>query len=71
VATPLEVCESRDRKGLYAQARAGTITHFTGISDPYEVPEQPELRLDGHAAEPVTLARNILGLLHQRGLLQG
>jgi sulfate adenylyltransferase len=71
VATPLEVCESRDRKGLYAQARAGTITHFTGISDPYEVPEQPELRLDGHAAEPVTLARNILGLLHQRGLLHG
>jgi sulfate adenylyltransferase len=71
VATPLEVCESRDRKGLYAQARAGTITHFTGISDPYEEPEQPELRLDGHAAEPVTLARRILGLLHQRGLLQG
>ncbi|HZX70836.1 MAG TPA: bifunctional sulfate adenylyltransferase/adenylylsulfate kinase, partial [Rhodanobacter sp.] len=43
VATALEVCEARDRKGLYAQARAGKISHFTGISDPYEVPEQPEL----------------------------
>lgn len=71
VATPLDVCESRDRKGLYAQARAGTIAHFTGISDPYEVPEHPELRLDGHAAEPVALARDILGLLRRRGLLQG
>ncbi|MDX1499770.1 MAG: bifunctional sulfate adenylyltransferase/adenylylsulfate kinase [Woeseiaceae bacterium] len=43
VATPLEVCEARDRKGLYALARAGKIKEFTGISDPYEVPENPEM----------------------------
>nr|WP_266159858.1 adenylyl-sulfate kinase [Dyella silvatica] len=69
VATSLEVCESRDRKGLYAQARAGTISQFTGISDPYEVPEHPELRLDGSAAEPVALAQQILALLRSRGLI--
>ncbi len=46
VATPLEVCEARDRKGLYAKARRGEIPEFTGISDPYEIPEAPELRID-------------------------
>ncbi|WP_266168187.1 bifunctional sulfate adenylyltransferase/adenylylsulfate kinase [Dyella subtropica] len=69
VATALEVCEARDRKGLYAQARAGKIAHFTGISDPYEVPEQPELRVDGNGAAPGVLAQHILGLLRDRGLL--
>ena len=47
VDTPLEICESRDPKGLYKKARAGEIPHFTGISDPYEAPERPEIRLDG------------------------
>ena len=46
VATPIEVCEARDPKGLYARARAGTIANFTGISDPYEIPFEPDLRLD-------------------------
>jgi len=46
VATPLEVCEQRDRKGLYAKARAGQIKEFTGISDPYEEPENAELVID-------------------------
>lgn len=46
VATPIETCESRDRKGLYAKARAGLIPEFTGVSDPYEVPEHPELSID-------------------------
>jgi sulfate adenylyltransferase len=46
VATAIEVCEERDRKGLYAKARAGLIPEFTGVSDPYEVPEQPELAID-------------------------
>ena len=71
VATSLEVCEARDRKGLYAQARAGRIAQFTGISDPYEAPEQPELRIDGDAAEPVVLARQVLALLRNRGLIDG
>ncbi|MEN8239937.1 MAG: adenylyl-sulfate kinase [Actinomycetota bacterium] len=46
IATPLEVCESRDPKGLYAMARRGEITGFTGVDDPYEDPESPELLLD-------------------------
>jgi sulfate adenylyltransferase len=69
VATALDVCGARDRKGLYAQARAGKITHFTGISDPYEAPDNPELRLDGNAAEPAVLARQILALLRSKGLI--
>ncbi|HWX68018.1 MAG TPA: bifunctional sulfate adenylyltransferase/adenylylsulfate kinase [Rhodanobacter sp.] len=71
VATTLEVCEARDRKGLYAQARAGKIAQFTGISDPYEAPEQPELRIDGNAAEPAVLARQVLALLRNKGLIEG
>ncbi len=46
VATSIEVCEGRDRKGLYAKARAGLIPEFTGVSDPYEIPENPELAID-------------------------
>ena len=46
VATPLEVCEARDVKGLYAKARAGEIPEFSGISAPYEAPEDPEIRVD-------------------------
>ncbi len=45
VDTPLEVCEARDPKGMYAKARAGEITGFTGVDDPYEAPARPELRL--------------------------
>jgi sulfate adenylyltransferase len=46
VATPLDVCEQRDRKGLYAKARAGLVQHFTGISDPYEIPTDAEIVID-------------------------
>ena len=46
VDAPLEVCEQRDPKGLYAKARSGEVTGFTGIDDPYEVPENPDLRID-------------------------
>ena len=46
VATPVEVCEARDRKGLYAKARAGLISQFTGVSDPYEEPADAELVID-------------------------
>ncbi|HUR95838.1 MAG TPA: adenylyl-sulfate kinase [Gemmatimonadales bacterium] len=49
VATPLEECERRDVKGLYARARRGEIRNFTGIDDPYEIPEHPELTLDTRA----------------------
>ncbi len=69
VSTSLEDCEARDRKGLYAKARSGEIKQFTGISDPYEVPENPALRLDGGNGEPADLARQVLELLATRGVI--
>ena len=69
VATPLEVCEARDRKGLYARARAGLIESFTGISDPYEAPEQPELRLDTTDTSPDEAAQQIVLRLGALGYL--
>jgi adenylylsulfate kinase-like enzyme len=54
VATPLAECEARDPKGLYAKARAGEISNFTGIDDPYEEPLQPELVVGGAAASLAT-----------------
>ncbi len=69
VSTSLDVCEARDTKGLYAQARSGALKHFTGISDPYEVPEAPELRLDGAEQTPVSLAARIVGVLRERQLI--
>ncbi len=70
VSTPIEVCEGRDRKGLYAQARAGKIKGFTGIDDPYETPLHPELRLDTTRANTRELAARILVLLRERGLIR-
>jgi adenylylsulfate kinase len=63
VDAPLEVCEARDPKGLYKQARAGQLNNFTGIDDPYEPPESVELRLDAAAQAPEVLARQVLALL--------
>ena len=59
---PIEVCEQRDPKGLYAQARAGEIKQFTGIDSPYEAPETPELRLTA-AGDVADAARRVLALL--------
>ena len=68
VDTPLEICESRDPKGLYKKARAGEIKHFTGISDPYESPQRPEIRLDGGAGKSVEeLAGQVKDWLSGRG----
>ena len=63
VDTPLEVCEQRDPKGLYQQARAGEITGFTGIDDPYEAPDAPELRLTPADGDPPAQAALVLALL--------
>ncbi|MCH1493854.1 MAG: adenylyl-sulfate kinase [Rubripirellula sp.] len=69
--TPLEVCEKRDPKGLYKKARAGEIKHFTGISDPYESPESPEIHLDGGAdASPEELAEQVIESLRERGVIR-
>ncbi|MGH3486370.1 MAG: adenylyl-sulfate kinase [Actinopolymorphaceae bacterium] len=67
VATPLEECERRDRKGLYAQARAGLIKEFTGISDPYEAPTDADLVLDTTGLEIDAAATSVLDLLTARG----
>jgi len=63
VDTPIELCEQRDPKGLYAKARAGEITGFTGIDDPYEAPGSPDLVLTPAAGDPATMAALVLGLL--------
>ena len=63
VDTPLAVCEQRDPKGLYAKARAGEITGFTGIDDPYEPPEHADLRLTPADGDPAAQAARVLPLL--------
>lgn len=63
VDTPLEVCEARDPKGLYAKARAGEITGFTGVDDPYEPPLDPELLIDTTVTSPDEATSLILSLL--------
>jgi bifunctional enzyme CysN/CysC len=63
VDTPLEVCEARDPKGLYAKARAGEITGFTGVDDPYEPPPSAELRLTPADGDPAAQAKLVLALL--------
>ena len=70
VATPLEVCEQRDRKGLYAKARAGIIKEFTGISDPYEEPQSPEMLIDTRAITPDLAAHRILVKLESLGYIR-
>jgi len=69
VATPLEVCEQRDRKGLYAKARAGIVKQFTGISDPYEVPTDADVVVDATAMTPEEAAQEILLRLEQMGYI--
>jgi sulfate adenylyltransferase len=70
VDTPLEVCEQRDVKGLYAKARAGEIKGFTGIDDPYEAPRDPEIRLDTVNKTPEQNAREIVGYLRKQGFIR-
>jgi adenylylsulfate kinase-like enzyme len=70
VDTPLEVCEARDAKGMYAQARSGAIKHFTGIDDPYEAPSAPEITIDTVAASAEENARAIVEMLKGRGFVR-
>jgi len=69
VDTPIEVCEARDVKGLYARARSGEVPVFTGVSDPYEPPAAPELRLQTDGRDPKESAHEVLDYLESRGLL--
>jgi sulfate adenylyltransferase len=69
VDTPIEICERRDPKGLYGRARAGDLPAFTGISDPYERPDSPDLVIRGVGATADQNAREVIGVLSDRGLL--
>jgi sulfate adenylyltransferase len=70
VSTPIETCEARDRKGLYAKARAGLIPEFTGVSDPYEIPEHPELAIDTTGLNVDEAIQRILLKLEHEGYLR-
>jgi len=69
VSTPIEVCEKRDRKGMYAKARAGLIKGYTGVDDPYEVPAAPEIRIDTTNITPDEAAQEILLFMGQKGFI--
>ncbi|MEU6404827.1 adenylyl-sulfate kinase [Streptomyces sp. NPDC046985] len=68
VATPVEVCSARDVKGLYARQAAGTLTGLTGVDDPYEAPESPELRIESQHQSVQESASTVYALLSERGL---
>ena len=70
VNTPLEVCEERDPKGLYKKARAGEIKNFTGIDDPYEAPQNPEITVHTTDETPQESAANIIAELERLGYLR-
>jgi len=70
VSTSLQVCEERDPKGLYDKARAGSIPHFTGISAPYEEPQQPGLCIDTARYRSDEASLQLLGLLQQQGFIR-
>ena len=69
IATSLEACEARDVKGLYAKARSGEIPEFTGVSDPYEAPENPEILVETEGKTPEQSAQQILEYLEGNGLI--
>ena len=71
VNTPISVCEDRDAKGMYAMARRGEITGFTGIDDPYEPPETPEIEVFTETQTAEENARRILDYLRARGFVRG
>jgi adenylylsulfate kinase len=70
VNTPIETCEQRDPKGLYKKARAGQLKNFTGIDDPYEAPNNPELTIDATATSPQEATILILQYLEKQGFVR-
>ena len=71
VATSVEECERRDRKGLYAKARAGILKEFTGISDPYDVPEDAEVTIQTTEMTPEEAAQQVILYLEREGYIAG
>lgn len=70
VNTPIEVCEQRDKKGLYAEARSGKLKGFTGVDDPYEVPLNPDISLETTETNPEQNAQIIIDYLHEKGFIR-
>ena len=71
MSTPIDVCEQRDRKGLYAKARAGIVKEFTGVSDPYEAPSHAEVRIDTSNLTAEVAAQHVMLHLQTEGYLGG
>ena len=69
INTPVDICEQRDPKGLYKQARDGRIKNFTGVDDPYEAPEEPELEVDAADQSVAHNAERVANLLIERGII--
>jgi len=69
ISTPLEVCEGRDRKGLYAKARAGLVQNFTGVNDPYEPPQDAAVVIDTTDITPEEAAQEIILHLEREGYI--
>lgn len=69
LSTPVEVCERRDRKGLYAKARAGILKEFTGVSDPYEEPTDAEIVINTADVTPEEAAQEIILYMEREGYL--
>jgi bifunctional enzyme CysN/CysC len=69
VNTPIEICEARDPKGLYKMARAGKLPNLTGVGSAYEVPEQPDITIDGGLEPAISSAEHILNVLKERGIV--
>lgn len=69
VRCPIEVCKKRDVKGMYQKASEGLITHFTGVDDPYEEPEQPELIVDADKETIDESVRKVMKILHNSGYI--
>lgn len=66
---PVDVCEARDQKGIYEKARAGIIKEFTGISAPYEPPENPDLIIRSHKEDAMAASQRIIGLIKERQII--
>lgn len=69
INTPVDICEQRDPKGLYKKARAGDIKGFTGVDDPYEAPEAPDLEVDAANQSVAANAERVVRLLSERGII--
>ena len=70
MATPIAVCETRDVKGLYRRARAGTLPEFTGVSDPYDVPDDADVTIDASQVTVPQAVDRLIAALEARGLLE-